>query len=109
MNRRGMSLTEVLVATTVLSVGLGSLSGLTRSSVRALTIARSLDQSLSLTASVVDSMLAFGVVGDGTRSLPKGTLTWDVPSLPGSPGWVRFEHLALDRPVELHFYTRAEW
>lgn len=108
MNQVGASLAEALVAVTLLSVGLGALSGLTRSSVRALTVARALDRSHALIEGAVDSIIGFGVDGAGTRALPEGVLTWEIPSLPASAGWVRFDHVVLDQSLELHFYTRAE-
>ena len=97
------------MALTLLSVALASLSGLTRASVRALTVSRALDVSHAHLATWADSVAATRAHGTGERRFPSGHLSWSVPSLPGEPAWGRFTHHALDRPVELHFVTRAEW
>ena len=105
MNRAGTSLVELVVAVAVLAVGFTGVARLTAASARTLVRARSLDESHALVQSFVDSVVAAPARGreSGRRVHPAGVLNWNVPSAPGSPAWVRFEHVALPEPIRIHF------
>lgn len=109
MNRAGTSLVELVVAVAVLAVGFTGVARLTAASARALVRARSLDESHALLQSFADSVVAVPARGreSGRRVLPAGVLDWNVPSAPGSPAWVRFEHVALPAPIRMHFVVPA--
>lgn len=106
---RGTSLLEALIAIVVLSVGLGSVASLTRTSASALVRARALDETHAALQSFIDSAAASGAgPSSGSRDSAFGTLSWSVPAAPGAEATARFEHDALPEPVEFAFAVRAD-
>lgn len=103
-----MSLPEALVAIVLLGVGLASVASLTRMSAAALVRVRALDETHAVLQSFIDSMSAAGTrPSSGTRALPFGELSWNVPAAGGAEATARFEHDALPEPVEFAFAVRV--
>ena len=109
MNRSGTSLVELVVAVSILGVGIAGAASLTAAAATTLVRARSLDEAHVLLQSFVDSAVAATVRGpvSGRRVHPTGVLDWMVPAAPGSDAWVRFEHVALPAPIRIDFVVPA--
>lgn len=107
--RAGSSMVEVIVAVTLLGVGIAGVASVTASSARILMQARALDETHTLLQSFVDSTSASAGTGaeSGSRTLATGVLSWSVPGTPGSGAWARFEHALLSSPIQIDFVVPA--
>ena len=109
ITRAGTSLVEVIIAMTILGVGIAGVASLTAASARILVQARALDETHILLQSFVDSAVVSGGPGveSGSRTHAAGVLTWNVPSTPGADAWARFEHTVLSSPIRIDFVVPA--
>lgn len=87
---RGFTLLEVVVAVTVLVVGLVGVAGLTVVAVRELERARSAGWATAAVSEVADSLARHGVGGGGVRALPGGAVRWSAAEGP-APDLVEVE------------------
>jgi len=94
--RRGASLLEVVVAVTILEVGLVGVAGLVALAARELGGARRLDGGVTAVSEVLDSLERSGVDGAGSRGGPGGSVRWRASADP-APGLVRVFVEAVDR------------
>lgn len=107
MSRAGVSIVELVVAVTIVSVGVAGVASLTAAAARSLVHARALDEAHVLLRHFADSVLAEGGHGTGSADLPSGSLAWSIPQSPGVGGWARFEHVALPAPVQIELTVAA--
>ena len=100
---------EVIVAVTILGVGIAGVASVTASSARILMQARALDETHTLLQSFVDSTSASAdtAAESGSRTLATGVLSWSVPGTPGADAWARFEHALLSSPIQIDFVVPA--
>ena len=110
-NRAGTSLVELILAVAILGVGIAGVASLTAAAARTLVRAKALDETHILLQSFVDSAVAAAApsAGRGRRVHPSGVLEWNVPSVPGSDAWVRFEfeHEARAEAIRIDFVVPA--
>ena len=109
MGDRGVTLVEVVVATTLLLVGFTGLARLSASAVASLTAARALDEAQIALTATVDSLSSVGASGSGGRQVGRGDLSWSVPAGPAEPASVRYAHPDLRAAIELRYLTRSRW
>ena len=100
---------EVLFASILLASGLASVAGLTAAAARTMAVAWALEDATSVLLAAADSLAGVHTGSDGRRETSGGRLDWSVAAGHGAPGWVRFEHPALDDPIEIAFLTRSRW
>ena len=103
MNRAGVSLIELVIAVTIVSVGVAGVASLTATAARSLVYARALDESRVLLQSFVDSVAGEQALISGRSTYPGGMLTWDVSASADSAAWASFEHVALPAPIRIEF------
>lgn len=85
--RRGFTLLEVVVAVTILELGMVGVAGLAFLAARSLARARSAGWSGAMVSEVADSLARHGVGGPGGRTLPGGRIRWSTGASP-APGLV---------------------
>ncbi len=107
MTRDGVSLIELLMALTLLVVGLLALAGLTATSARMLTQATLLDEASLQLEAIVDSARWFVLSGSGQEPRGVGLVAWSLGEEPASEGWVEFTHPALRVPVRVELLSPA--
>lgn len=108
MNRFGGSLIELIAAVIVVGVGVTAVASLTATAARATARARALDETRAILLGFVDSLRVEGTPGRGQTTLPAGTVTWSVASVPGEDAWVQFDHVALTDSVLIRFAVVSE-
>lgn len=109
MNTSGVSMMELVVAVTIVSVGVAGVASLTATSARTLVRATALYEARVELQNFVDSVMlnGVGVEAAGARAHPAGVLNWSVSAHPGSPGWASFKHVALPAGIRVDFAVRT--
>lgn len=97
------------MASALLGFGLVSVAGVTAAAARSLGTAWALEDGAAAVQALVDSLSAATGGGDGQRQAGPGRIIWSVEAGPAAPGWVRYEHPALSRPIEVAFLTASSW